>query len=89
MNDLASAVGRRITLRGTARNAHAGAVLVTDEGAPPLYVEGTRDWGPQEGTEVEVTGTLLVLPPTSPGQEIPVRHGIPEPVYVLRNPTIG
>jgi hypothetical protein len=50
--------GKRVTVRGTARDAKAGAVIVTSAGNP-IYIEHVDSW-PKDvlGQEVEADGVL-------------------------------
>ena len=49
---------RRVTIEGTARDAKAGAVVVTDKGA--IYVEKLESWpSALQGRKVRVTGVLV------------------------------
>ncbi|NUT99785.1 MAG: hypothetical protein HOY78_48020 [Saccharothrix sp.] len=84
--DLDAHVGRRVTLHGTAHDAHAGAVVVPEGGELPVYVEHLAAWGDEAGRDVRVTGVLRLVPPTTrPG---PVSHGFTGPVYVLTEPIV-
>ncbi len=51
-------MGKTVTLRGTARDAKGGAVLLLPSNNP-IYIEGLDSW-PREfsGKEVSVTGVL-------------------------------
>ncbi|XVV07426.1 hypothetical protein ACQPW3_19430 [Actinosynnema sp. CA-248983] len=84
--DLNVHLGQRITLPGTAHNAHAGAVVVPSGGDLPVYVEHLPAWGGEVGRDVRVTGVLRLLPPTA-REDGPVSHGITSPAYVLTEPT--
>ena len=66
-----------VTLRGLARDAKGGAVLVR-EGHEPVYLEGLEAWpAGLHGRQVRVTGRLLrkkLIPdPHAPGE--PIRQG--------------
>ncbi|WP_412543488.1 hypothetical protein R8Z50_13695 [Longispora sp. K20-0274] len=81
-------VGLTVTLRGTAANAHRGAVLLGDADWA-VYVEGLADWGAATGLPVEATG-LLVETPVAPDPVVrdgAVSHGAPGTQYVLRTAT--
>lgn len=84
---LSQMVGQKVTLDGTARNAHQGAVLVTDD--EPVYIDGLESWsGKFSNQRVRVTGKLeqrsiAPTPVTGPGGE--VSHGIEGDSYVLEN----
>ncbi|MEU7530410.1 hypothetical protein AB0A74_32110 [Saccharothrix sp. NPDC042600] len=85
--DLNVHVGQRITVHGTAHNAHAGAVVVPEGGELPIYVQHLTAWGGKAGQDVRVTGVLRLVPPTvRPGG--PVSHGLTDPVYVLTEPVV-
>ncbi|MFI9815572.1 hypothetical protein [Saccharothrix variisporea] len=86
MIDLDAHLGRRVTLRGTAHDAHAGAVLVPEGGEPPVYVEHLAAWGADAGRDVRVTGVLRLVPPTT--RPRPVSHGLTGAVYVLTDPVV-
>lgn len=56
--ELDEMLGKRVTLRGTAYDAHAGAVLMLPDGIT-VYVSGLSAWDEQlYGREVELTGVL-------------------------------
>lgn len=83
--NLADQAGKTVRLRGTAGNAHAGAVLLRD-GEPPVYVHGLSAWGPATGQLVEVTGTVEVLPaPGTTDAAGRVSHGLAGDVIQLRD----
>ncbi|WP_309115602.1 hypothetical protein [Saccharothrix sp.] len=84
--DLNVHLGQRITLHGTAHNAHAGAVVVPAGGDLPVYVEHLPAWGEEVGRDVRVTGVLRLVPPTA-RKDGPVSHGITSSVYVLTDVT--
>ena len=51
-------VGTQVTVQGTARNAMAGAVVLTDD-RTPVYVEGLERWDSSfDGKKVNASGTL-------------------------------
>ncbi|GAB1691138.1 hypothetical protein [Krasilnikovia sp. M28-CT-15] len=81
-------VGRRVTLRGIAGDAAAGAVVLVGEGLP-VYIESRSGWGTLAGATIEITGELdrTEIAPlhSAPGQ--PASHGAPGRQYVLRNST--
>ncbi|AHI00815.1 hypothetical protein GCM10010174_15600 [Kutzneria viridogrisea] len=75
---------RVVSLRGTARNAHAGAVLVRGEQEPPVYIAGLAEWGELADREVEVVGVLSedrITPEPSTGP-LP-SHGVPGTIHLL------
>jgi len=84
---LSTMVGKNVTLDGTARNAHQGAVLVTED--EPVYIQGLESWPLQlSNKKVRVSGSLkhrsiAPEPVTGPGGEI--SHGIAGDSYVLEN----
>jgi hypothetical protein len=56
--DIERFMNDEITVRGTAFDAHAGAVVVTDDG-DQMFIEELPYWSKQDrGKGVEVTGTL-------------------------------
>lgn len=85
--DLDVHLGQRITVRGTAHNAHAGAVVVPEGGELPVYVQDLAAWGGKVGQDVRVTGVLRLVPPTV-RPDGPVSHGLTGPVYVLTEPVL-
>jgi hypothetical protein len=84
---LSSMVGQSVTLDGTARNAHQGAVVVTDD--EPVYIHGLQSW-PLKLTnkQVRVTGKLLqraIAPQATTGPGGEVSHGMDGDSYVVEN----
>jgi len=77
------------TVRGTARDAKAGAVIVTPDGAA-IYVEGLSCW-PDDvlGKPVTATGTL-VTEKFIPDPRVDAKGAISQGAYgaqtVLKNP---
>lgn len=56
--DLDQNVGTQVTIEGTARNAMAGAVVLTADGTP-VYVAGLERWETAfDGEKVTASGTL-------------------------------
>jgi hypothetical protein len=54
-----SNAGKHVVLRGTARNAKGGAVIVAGDGKP-VYIEHLDSWSDETlGSEVEVRGLLV------------------------------
>ena len=53
-------VGKEITLTGIAKNARAGAVLLTKDNVP-YYIEGVESWDDDiMDKRIEVSGTLKI-----------------------------
>lgn len=51
-------VGSQVTIEGTARNAMAGAVVLTAD-RTPVYVDGLERWdGAFDGKKISASGTL-------------------------------
>ena len=51
-------VGTQVTIEGTARNAMAGAVVLTAN-RTPVYVDGLERWdGTFDGKKIRASGTL-------------------------------
>ncbi|GIG62014.1 hypothetical protein Lfu02_63860 [Longispora fulva] len=78
-------VGLTVTLRGTAADAHRGAVVLGDAGWV-VHVEGLAEWGPATGRPVEVTGLLVETPlgPQPVVRDGAVSHGASGTRHVLR-----
>lgn len=77
--DIERFMNDEITVRGTAFDAHAGAVVVTDDG-DQMFIEGLPYWSKQDrGKAVEVSGTLrsqkLAPDPTVDADGVP-SHGM-------------
>ena len=74
-------------IRGTARNAMAGAVVVTDDG--PVYIDGLERWDDSlDGSEVRVTGTLgrgSAAPQASTNDKGEVSHGMEGDNLIIRD----
>ncbi|MGY0231835.1 hypothetical protein [Longispora urticae] len=81
-------VGLTVTLRGTAADAHRGAVVHGDADWV-VYVEGLADWGGTVGLSVEVTGLLIETPlaPEPAVRDGAVSHGASGTRHVLRGAT--
>lgn len=57
--DIKIVSNKTITIRGTAQNGKAGALVITAEGTP-CYLQDHQLWDPGvAGREVEVTGILI------------------------------
>lgn len=73
-------VGETVTIRGTACDARAGAMLLLED-ETPVYVAGLGSWDDAlSGCEVDVTGTLTLAPSRIPrvppgGEQV---HGVGE-----------
>ena len=86
--DLQSKVGRQVTIEGTARNAAAGAVVLTDD-RTPIYVDGLERWDrATDGKKVSASGTLR----KRGGDQVvndrgEYRHGTPGDRFVLEQPS--
>ena len=81
-------LGETITLRGTACDARAGAMLLLPD-ETPVYVIGLFSWDEElSGNEVEVTGQLEKKPSRTP--RVPPNedqsHGVGER-FVIREAT--
>jgi hypothetical protein len=51
-------VGQQVTIQGTARNAMAGAVVLTSN-RTPIYLEGVESWdGSVDGKSISASGVL-------------------------------
>ncbi|NVB78382.1 MAG: hypothetical protein HOV81_08325 [Kofleriaceae bacterium] len=85
---LDSKVDSHVTIQGTARNAMAGAVVLTED-RTPVYLDGVERWERTvDGKRVSATGTLRRLG----GDEVvndkgEHSHGIPGGRFVLEQPT--
>ena len=86
--DLRDMLNRVVTLTGTADNAHSGAVVVGDNDAWMVYIDGLRWWDtPEYRKTVEVTGLLVVakLAPDPVVQDGVHSHGASGSSLVLRD----
>jgi hypothetical protein len=84
---LSDQVGKNVTIEGTAKNAAAGAVVMTDDG--PLYVSGVESWDKAtNGKKVSITGTVRAKDggkmQNDQGEHI---HGIPGEHFVIESAT--
>ncbi|MFT3694856.1 MAG: hypothetical protein QM831_17030 [Kofleriaceae bacterium] len=84
---LSESVGKQITVEGTARNAAAGAVIMTGDG--PIYLQGIESWDKAtDGKQVSVTGTLRAQDNGSlVNDKGEYSHGIPGKKYELASAT--
>jgi hypothetical protein len=85
--DPAQHIDQTVTVRGTAYNAQAGAIVELDD-RTPIYLSGLESWDDAlSGHKVEVTGTLRQrpsrLPPVAPGGE--QYHGIPGATFAIED----
>ena len=80
--------GREVTIRGTALDAHAGAMLVRD-GAPDVFISGLTHWPPEaRGRTVEATGVLRsrkLSPAPAVSDQGVVTHGMSGDALVLED----
>jgi hypothetical protein len=81
-------IDRDVTIEGTARNAAAGAVVVTDD-ATPIYIDGLEAWDRAlNGKKVRAKGTLRQR---NAGALVNAKgehsHGVPGDRFVLEQPS--
>ncbi|HVK74334.1 MAG TPA: hypothetical protein VM734_13480 [Kofleriaceae bacterium] len=80
-------VGTKVTFRGTAYDARAGAIVELDD-RTPIYVAGLAEWEPAlQGKPVEITGTLKERPARTPkvppgGPQV---HGLTGATFVVED----
>lgn len=71
---------------GVARDAHAGAVVLTDD-RTPVYIAGLESWdGGLSGARVRVSGVLrhrALVPEAQVAEDGSVSHGMSGKVYVV------
>jgi len=83
---LEATLNQRVTVDGTARNAHAGAVVLTAE-RTPVFVNGLLEWPDADhGKSVQATGVLTrksLAPDPTVGADGGHTHGIEGTNYVL------
>lgn len=83
-------IGSRVTLHGTAADAHAGAVLLLDDGTP-VYIDGMPAWDDgMSGQEIALTGVLgreQLGPEPAVDDHGGHRHGMSGTPYTLRDVT--
>ena len=81
-------LGQEITLKGIARDAKGGAVLLTEEKIP-VYIEGLDSWTSSvEGSRVSVSGVLKkekYIPDPTIGEDGGISQGAVGMQYVLIN----
>lgn len=81
-------INSKVTIEGVARNAAAGAVVLTDD-RTPVYVAGLERWDRAfDGKNVSASGTLR----REAGDDVvnakgEHSHGIPDGRFVLEAPT--
>lgn len=81
-------VGTQVTIEGTARNAMAGAVVLTSD-RTPVYVDGLERWDRAvDGKQVSASGTLRKRGPDDVVDGSGVQSsGIASAHFVLEKPT--
>jgi hypothetical protein len=83
-------VGQTVTLIGTARNAHSGAVVLLDDGSA-IYIDGKNRWEkPWNQKRIEATGRLdreKLAPDPEVNEQGEVSHGMKGTALVLRDAT--
>lgn len=75
-------LGERVTIRGTAFTARAGAIVMLPK-SPPVYIVGLAEWAEEVvGKQVEVTGRLHRRPSRIPQVEprADQYHGVAETI---------
>jgi hypothetical protein len=86
--DLDSLIDSQATITGKAGNAHAGAVVLTDD-RTPVYIDGLESWDEDglNGKDVSVSGTLRkrsIAPKAEVNADGDVSHGMDDDdVFVL------
>ena len=81
-------IDTQVTIEGTARNAMAGAVVLTAD-RTPVYVDGVESWdGSVDGKQISASGTLR----RRAGDDVVNANGehasgISGPHFVLEQPT--
>jgi len=85
---LTQLVDKDVTIEGVARNAHAGAVVVTED-RTPVYVDGLERWDRAvDGKKVNAKGTLRHRAPDDVvGANGEISHGFAGGQWVLEAPT--
>ena len=82
--------GNEITIQGTARNAHAGALVVLSD-STTIYVLGLQEWNEQvDRATVRVTGRFIrtsLAPDPEVNAKGEVSHGMKGKVSVLADAT--
>lgn len=79
--------GQPVTIRGVARNAALGAVVIEDKA--PVFIDGLTEWEPEVlGKRVEVKGVLRyreLSPPPTVASDGAVSHGMGGAAPVLED----
>lgn len=88
MTDLQQLVDNDVTIEGTARNAAAGAVVLTDD-RTPIYIDGLDAWDrATDGKKVRAKGKLRKR---NAGPLVNTKgehsHGVPGDRFVLEQPS--
>lgn len=87
---LTSQVDSHVTLHGTARNAHQGAVLLMED-RTPVYVAGLEGWNDAfDLQQVAVTGTLRfrnIAPDAEVDDDGAISHGMAGANFVFEDAT--
>lgn len=87
---LSEQVNQRATVQGVARDAHAGAVVLTED-RTPVYIAGLSEWaGGLSGQPVAVSGVLRrrsVAPTPQVGADGGISHGIEGDSWVIEDAT--
>lgn len=86
---LSNMVDTKATIEGTARNAHLGAVLLTED-RTPIYIDGLRSWDDTglDGQQIKVEGMLRrrkLAPDPVVEDDGSVSHGVEGDNYVFEN----
>jgi hypothetical protein len=84
-----SMVDTNVTIRGVARDARMGAVVLPED-RTPIYIDGLEEWDDDvSGESIEVTGMLRrrkLAPDPVVGADGGVSHGIHGDNFVLEDP---
>lgn len=87
---LKSQIGSKLSVRGGAFDAMAGAVVLTDD-RTPVYIRGLPHWSPDlRGNDVIATGSLCydwLVPKAEVATDGSVSHGIEDKVFFLESAT--
>ena len=88
--DLISQVNQSITLVGIARDAHAGAVVLLEDGTP-VFIKGLASWDDNwNRKQIKITGVLRerkLAPDPEVNEKGEVSHGMEGDAWVLENAT--
>lgn len=89
--DLHASIGTRVTLRGTADDEAAGAVIVLEDGESTVFVAGLSHWDKTvRGQPIEVSGTLArraLGPAPRTSSTGLVSHGMAGQRFILDGPS--